>query len=75
MLSKTELKNLIMMIEKNILKKVELYVFTMNLNNFDTNEYDYLEIPNYFGNNFYKNKILFSYPNYIINYQKLTYHL
>ena len=39
----------------------------MNLNNFDTNEYDYLEIPRIsFGNNFYKNKILFSYP-YLYN--------
>ena len=54
--------------EKNILKKSGIkYAFTMNLNNFDINEYDYLEIPRIsFGNNFYKNKILFSYP-YLYN--------
>ncbi len=54
--------------EKNILKKSGIkYAFTMNLNNFDTNEYDNLEIPRIsFGNNFYKNKILFSYP-YLYN--------
>ncbi len=51
--------------EKNILKKNGIkYAFTMDLNNFDVNEHDYLEIPRIsFGNNYYKNKILFFFPH------------
>ena len=51
--------------EINILKKNGIkYAFTMNLNNFDINQHDYLEIPRIsFGNNFYKNKILFFVPH------------
>ena len=57
--------------EKNILKKNGIkYAFTMNLNNFNINQHDFLEIPRIsFGNNYYKNIILFSFPNL---YNKLS---
>ena len=57
--------------EKNILKENGIkYAFTMNLNNFNINEHDLLEIPRIsFGNNYYKNIILFLFPNL---YNKLS---
>jgi peptidoglycan/xylan/chitin deacetylase (PgdA/CDA1 family) len=54
--------------EKNILKKYGIkYAFTMNLNNFNIDEHDLLEIPRIsFGNNYFKNIILFLLP-YLYN--------
>ena len=57
--------------EKNILKKYGIkYAFTMNLNNFNTDEHDLFEIPRIsFGNNYFKNIILFLLPHL---YNKLS---
>lgn len=57
--------------EKNILKKYGIkYAFTMNLNNFNIDKHDLLEIPRIsFGNNYYKNIILFLLPHL---YNKLS---
>lgn len=51
--------------EKNILKKYGIkYAFTMNLNNFNIDEHDLFEIPRIsFGNNYFKNIILFLFPH------------
>ena len=60
-----------MIIEKKYFKKYGIkYAFTMNLNNFNTDEHDLFEIPRIsFGNNYFKNKILFLFPHL---YNKLS---
>ena len=57
--------------EKDILKNNGIkYAFTMSLNNFNKSKFDFLEIPRIsFGNNYYKNKILFFYPEF---YNKIS---